>query len=390
MQIEVIGDIVSRSPPAMTDEPYCAETEVVAALRKADPNERIDVVINSSGGSMEAGVGIYHALKSHPGLVVARVDGRACSAASLIMCGADRVEVYKNSLIMIHGVQASLPRINASNIKKLAADIEAIDSAMAEIYAARSGQPIKQIRDWMDPEKWMNGSEAIELGFADTLRDDSYQSLDLQAKADQPTQALTREEIATLMNDLETAGKALAAKCLDDKKAENDSETSENKKKSEELGDTPDSEPKDAVSSKSTESGNSDEEEKEEDKPENEKPAKEDEKKPEVFENKADPVLLERKRIQEIDAIANLVTDKKLLNSAKYGKNPMTAQELAYKVMLESRNQGKKFLNALATDQADSGVNEVESIPAIDKHTAKADASKQTLARAIAALNEGR
>lgn len=390
MQIEVIGDIVSRSPPAMTDEPYCAETEVVAALRKADPNEEIDVVINSSGGSMEAGVGIYHALKSHPGLVVARVEGRACSAASLIMCGADRVEVYKNSLIMIHGVQASLPRINASNIKKLAADIEAIDSAMAEIYASRSHQPMDRIRDWMNPEKWMNGSEAIELGFADTMRDDSYQSLDLQAKAELPTQALTREEIAALMNDLETAGKALAAKCLDDKKAETDPEkdpkTPEDEKKPETSDETSVSESTDAATSESTESGNSDDE----DKPEDEKKEKEDEKKPEVFENKADPVLLERKRIQEIDAIAHLVPDQKLLNSAKYGKNPMTAQELAYKVMLDSRNQGKKFLNALATDQADSGVNEVESIPAIDKHTAKADASKQTLARAIAALNEGR
>lgn len=77
----------------------------------------------------------------------------------------------------------------------------------------------------------------------------------------------------------------------------------------------------------------------------------------------AEAVAAERKRLMEIDAIAGVV-DSKLLNEAKYGRNPMSAQELAFEVLKQSKEQGKDFLNAWKSDVAESGTDKVETVPA--------------------------
>ncbi len=120
--------------------------------------------------------------------------------------------------------------------------------------------------------------------------------------------------------------------------------------------------------SESEESEDKKKKEDQEDKDDNEK-----EEKPSVEDKKnvVDVLALERKRLQEIDAIAHLVPDKKLLNEAKYGGSPMSAQELAYKVMLQSKSEGKAFLNAWESDQEESGANLVGAVPASDPQATK-------------------
>lgn len=326
MKIEIVGEIVTRSPPE-EDGLFCLESEVLKQIREAN-GEEIELVIDSVGGSLTAGINIYRALKNYSGQVIAKVEGCACSAASMIMCGADRVEVYPNSLIMIHGVQVSGQTVNASNVEKLASDIASIDQAIAEIYITRTGKDEAVIRDWMNPEKWMSGKEAVALGFADILREETGE---FTAKADVKAHTeIGIEEVRQLMNV--TNKEKEKKKC-----EESESEESEDKKKKEDGDGT----------------------EKEE------KPSTEDKK------NVADLLALERKRLQEIDAIAHLVPDKKLLDEAKYGDSPLSAQELAYKVMLQSKSEGKAFLNAWQSDQEESNVNAVGAVPTSDPQITK-------------------
>lgn len=66
----------------------------------------------------------------------------------------------------------------------------------------------------------------------------------------------------------------------------------------------------------------------------------------------------ERKRIQEIDALAGLF-DAETINAAKYGDHPCTAQEMVYQAAQKASQQGRKFLAALEADTAASGVQDV-------------------------------
>ena len=221
MKIEIVGEIVTRSPPE-EDGLFCVESEVLKQIREANGSEEIEVVIDSIGGSLTAGINIYRALKSYQGSVVAKVEGCACSAASMIMCAASRVEVYANSLIMIHGVQVSGQTVNASNVEKLASDIASIDQAIAEIYVTRTGKDEAVVRDWMNPEKWMSGKEAVALGFADVLREENP---DFTAKA-KPVKAHTEidiEEVRQLMT--------VTDKCKEKEKKCSEEETQEEEQK---------------------------------------------------------------------------------------------------------------------------------------------------------------
>lgn len=66
----------------------------------------------------------------------------------------------------------------------------------------------------------------------------------------------------------------------------------------------------------------------------------------------------ERRRIQEIDAIAGLF-DAATVNAAKYGDHPMTAQEMTYAAAQRAAAQGTRFLAALDADAKESGAQDV-------------------------------
>ena len=66
----------------------------------------------------------------------------------------------------------------------------------------------------------------------------------------------------------------------------------------------------------------------------------------------------ERQRLAAIDEVASLFSDE-LVRDAKYGENPCTAQELAYRAAMAAARQGLAFLNGLQEDSAESGANTV-------------------------------
>ena len=401
MRLEVVGEIVSRSPPELRDEPFCAEADVLKAIREADPDEGIELIIDSLGGSLTAGIAIYRALKNHPGSVTAKVEGYAASAASIVMCAADQVEVYNSSLIMIHGVQVVGEQISAANIQKLAGDIESLDSAIADIYVSRTGNDVETIRDWMNPEKWRSGADAVKLGFADTIRPEQRKApaMENRARLQAKANPLTKEEMENVMKSIEDIGKELANACNPDKKKCED-DAAEDPKKDQEAENKPKAEADEEKKPDAEDGGDAAEKEEDskdetsDDETSDDEEKKEKEKsKDNPFQNMADAVAKaiadENARIKALDEIADMVP-KKMLNEAKYGKDKMTAQELSYKVMMESKKQGRNFLNAWSDDQKDSGVNEVNGDPAQDKLTAKADAQARTLSNAIKAVNEER
>ena len=71
----------------------------------------------------------------------------------------------------------------------------------------------------------------------------------------------------------------------------------------------------------------------------------------------------ERARIKAIEEIEASIADKALVNEAKYGENPMTAEQLALKAMQAQAKIGATMLNHMEADTQQSGVDGVEATP---------------------------
>lgn len=139
--------------------------QVLAQLATFDRGQPLTVVINSDGGSVQAGVSIYNALASWPAAVVTEVAGWALSAASLIaMAGARRV-VHPASVVMVHGPQVSAAG-NASEHRATAEVLETVARSMLVAYR-RTGQPDATIEKWLSgPDFWFTSDEALAAGLA--------------------------------------------------------------------------------------------------------------------------------------------------------------------------------------------------------------------------------
>lgn len=128
---------------------------------------RINLRINSPGGSVFEGSAMLAALEEHPSTIRVDVDGLAASAASLIMMAGDEIHVASNAMVMIHNPHA-LAIGDAAEMLRMAELLEKSKEQFVATYAKRTGASRKQISDWMDAETWFTGEEAVEAGFADS------------------------------------------------------------------------------------------------------------------------------------------------------------------------------------------------------------------------------
>ena len=140
---------------------------IAAALRSIGPKP-VTVQINSPGGNFFDGLAIYNMLRQHPEQVTVQVLGIAASAASIIAMAADDLQIAKAGMMMIHNTQ--WVAVGDRNVMADAASQMTIfDETVAMLYADRSGGDRSEIAAMMDAETFMNGEQAVEQGFADTL-----------------------------------------------------------------------------------------------------------------------------------------------------------------------------------------------------------------------------
>ncbi len=140
----------------------------VSAQLRAIGDRPVEVQINSFGGSMFEGIAIYNVLREHPQDVTVKIMGLAASAASVIAMAGNRIEIGAASFLMIHNCW-TMALGNADDLQQVADYLRPFDTAMADVYAARSGQTVAQAAEWMKAETYFSGSQAIDLGLADDL-----------------------------------------------------------------------------------------------------------------------------------------------------------------------------------------------------------------------------
>ncbi len=172
-ELFIYGDI---REPNMIDRWFGDDETRVDAFSFKDALQEVDtpnllVRINSSGGEVNQGLAIYSLLKDFKGHLITKIDGWACSAASVIfMAGEERI-MPESALIMIHN--AWMSAVGDSNeLRKQADDLEMITQPSVNIYVEKTGLSEKTVKSMMDDETWMDYKKAFELGFATSIEKD--------------------------------------------------------------------------------------------------------------------------------------------------------------------------------------------------------------------------
>lgn len=349
-EITLYGDVMSRQPVDWwTGEPepgfYITPEGFMEDLATVRDKGHITVKLNSCGGDLYTGIAIHNALKALSGEVNVVVEGIAASAASVIMCAGDTISVYPGSLVMIHGVSVFLwDALNIQDMKQLMNGMDASERAVAEIYHAKTGIAVDTLRGMMAKETWLTGREALDKGFADSVLEDGGD----------PDMSMSRDRKILYVNGIghnveglrhipgtipvgKNAKPAIrpAAKI----RPSNQAAKPEGGRKPMTLEELKAQEPElvkqieqGAVAAAQVQAG-------------------------------TDAVAAERQRIAAIDSIAASVPDPKMVQEAKYGEHPCTAQELCFRVMQQSAAQGAQFLADYQADGAASGAASVGAAP---------------------------
>ena len=153
-------------------------------LAKHPNAKEITVYINSLGGSVMEGIAIYNQLKRHPAHKTVRIDGFACSIASVIAMAGDTIIMPKNTVMMIHNAW-TIAIGNSKELHKAADDLDTINQASRQAYLDKAGDKLteEKLTELLDAETYLTAEQCLEYGLCDSFGDD-----DDDAKTAEPEQ----------------------------------------------------------------------------------------------------------------------------------------------------------------------------------------------------------
>jgi len=139
-------------------------------LESSDPGKDISIYINSPGGSVYAGYGIYDTMQYIDCNVSTIATGMAASMASIILVAGTKGKRFAlpHSRVMIHqplgGAQGQ-----ASDMEITVREILKVKQELYEILAKHTGQTVEQIEKDSDRDHWLRAKEAMEYGLVDKV-----------------------------------------------------------------------------------------------------------------------------------------------------------------------------------------------------------------------------
>ncbi len=137
------------------------------ALERADSKAPVVLWIDSPGGAVYSGFAIYDTARFIGPRVVTVVAGMAWSMGSVIaLCAEkeDRVALPNSKLLIHQPLIGGALRGTASDLAIHANDIVELKKKMHRLYAERTGGTVERFRELMERDRWIEPSEALELG----------------------------------------------------------------------------------------------------------------------------------------------------------------------------------------------------------------------------------
>ena len=139
-------------------------------LASTDSSKDIQIYINSPGGSVYAGLGIYDTMQFIKPDVATICTGIAASMAAVLLCAGEKGKRsgLKHSRVMIHQPMSGAQG-QASDIEIAAKEVLKLRDELYEIIAAHSGQKFDRIYEDSDRDYWMKAKEALDYGMIDEI-----------------------------------------------------------------------------------------------------------------------------------------------------------------------------------------------------------------------------
>ncbi len=346
VKINVKGPVISNDYAWLykwLEMDCCCPKDIETALEEAAGDD-VCIEINSPGGLCVSAFEIYTALKQYQGKVTANVIV-ACSAATVIACGADETYASGASIFMIHNSQSQAAG-DYRDLQMGADALKEINESLINVYEKKTGLSREEIQDLMDNDTYMSPAKAIEKGFINGLMPgmdtkDGKEGTAINAVASvvagmfnsfayavpEDKAALLKRVIMDGMGQQDTGNNAAGAgqvpAAVENKEGENkmtlEEAIAKNPELKEELGSL-------------------------------------------LKEAEAKGVTGERNRLKELDAISASVAQE-ALNNAKYGEKPLDAKEFAYQAMLDDKIKMSAYMPDAVSDAEEAGVNNVGILP---------------------------
>lgn len=139
-------------------------------LDSSDPGKDIQIYINTPGGSVHAGLGIYDTMQYISADIATICTGMAASMGAILLTAGTKGKrsALKHSRIMIHQPMGGAEG-QASDIEIVAKEIMKLKRELYEIIAAHTGNPVDKVEKDSDRDYWMTSVEAKEYGMIDEI-----------------------------------------------------------------------------------------------------------------------------------------------------------------------------------------------------------------------------
>ena len=139
-------------------------------LDSADPGKDIQIYLNTPGGAVHAGMGIYDTMQYISADVATICTGMAASMGAVLLTAGKKGKrsALKHSRIMIHQPMGGFEG-QASDIEIQAREILKIKNELYQIIALHTGNPVEKVEKDADRDHWMTSFEAKEYGMIDEI-----------------------------------------------------------------------------------------------------------------------------------------------------------------------------------------------------------------------------
>ena len=141
-------------------------------LESESPKKEIYLYINSPGGLVTAGLGIYDTMQYIKPAVSTLCIGQACSMGSFLLAAGEKGKRFSlpNSRIMVHQPSAGFQG-QATDIEIHANEVLSLKKRLNEIYSKHTGKPVSEIKLALERDNFMTAENAKSFGLIDKVVD---------------------------------------------------------------------------------------------------------------------------------------------------------------------------------------------------------------------------
>ena len=139
-------------------------------LQSTDSSRDIQLYINSPGGGVYAGLGIYDTMQFIKPDVATICTGCAASMSAILLCAGKKGKrsALKHSMVMLHRPLGGVSG-QAADIEITAREILKLKDELYKIISKHSGQSLKKVASDSDRDYWMKSEEALKYGMVDEV-----------------------------------------------------------------------------------------------------------------------------------------------------------------------------------------------------------------------------